>query len=828
MTNKNKGKFLPHLLVKNTASSSRYSRPPKVITPKTLPPIDRKNHSKHLLEQLKTIEEQTSLNKDGIYLSFEAIAPFELKLESLEAIKKGIELCSVKQIDEKTTMATVFVPDGELSYFFTKITQYADENTNKGKPRNEALVTSISDIKQAALKQLWTDSSELYPTDDKPIWWEVWLRHSVQYDCEDFIREHATKLNMQVGSDRIKFLDRTVILIRATKSQLSQSIHVLNLIAEVRAAKDTASFYTNLNNNEQKEWIDDALKNISSPPENSPYVCILDTGVNEQHPLLKFVAHPDDMHSYIPAWGSDDRKGHGTNMAGLAIYGDLTEILSSNTRVDLTHRIESVKVLPNSGANDKNLYGAVTQDSIARVEIQEAYRKRLFCMAVTTTDSRDRGRPSSWSAAIDASTSGYLDEQQRLLVLSAGNTDNSQRHSYPNSNFTDQIHDPAQSWNALTVGAYTEKVWLDEQYANNGWETIAPFGDLSPSSCTSTLWDRTCPIKPEIVMEGGNQAISPCRKYADYIDDNLQLLTTGYDFQRKKLLVSFGDTSAASALASRLAAKVQASYPDFWAETIRALLVHSAEWTNAMRARFHPFNTKNDYRQLLRYCGYGVPNERNLFWSANNSLTLIAQDSLQPFIKEKGKSSVTMNEMNIHSLPWPSQVLQDLPPNTQVEMKVTLSYFIEPNPGQRGWKNKYRYASHGLRFDVRRPLETISEFKLRLNQKARDEENESNNEKRSYSSVSDSGWMFGENLRSLGSIHSDTWCGLASQLAVRGHIAVYPISGWWKDQTKQKRWHKKARYSLIVTIKTPGIETDIYSFVENQIMTDVEVAGIGV
>jgi len=820
MTNKNKGKFLPHLLVKNTASPSRYSRPPKGITPKTLPPIDRKSHSKHLLEQLKTIEEQTSLSKDGIYLSFEAIAPFELKLGSLESIKKGIELCSVKQIDEKTTMATVFVPDGELDYFLKKITEYAEQNTTgkKPKPKNEPLISSISDIKQAALKELWTDSPELYPTDDKPIWWEVWLRHSTQYDCEDFIREHATKLNMQVGSDRIKFLDRTVILIRATKSQLSQSIHVLNLIAEVRAAKDTASFYTNLNNKEQKEWIDDALKNISLPPENSPYVCILDTGVNEQHPLLKLVAHPNDMHSYIPAWGSDDRKGHGTNMAGITIYGDLTEILSSNTQIDLTHRIESVKVLPNSGANDKNLYGAVTQDSIARVEIQEAYRKRLFCMAVTTTDSRDRGKPSSWSAAIDASTSGYLDEQQRLLVLSAGNTDDSQRHLYPDSNFTDEIHDPAQSWNALTVGAYTEKVRLDEQYANNGWETIALFGDLSPSSCTSTSWDRTCLIKPEIVMEGGNQAISPCRKYADYIDDDLQLLTTGHDFQRKKLLVSFGDTSAASALASRLAAKVQASYPDFWAETVRALLVHSAEWTDAMRARFHPFNTKNDYRQLLRYCGYGVPNERNLFWSANNSLTLIAQDSLQPFIKEKGKSDVTMNEMNIHSLPWPSQVLQDLPPDTQVEMKVTLSYFVEPNPGQRGWKNKYRYASHGLRFDVRRPLETIEEFKSRLNQKARDEEDESNNEKRSYKSVSDSGtWILGDNLRSLGSIHSDTWYGLASELAMRGHIAIYPVSGWWKDQVKQKRWHKKARYSLIITIKTPGVETDIYTVVKNEI-----------
>jgi hypothetical protein len=54
--------------------------------------------------------------------------------------------------------------------------------------------------------------------------------------------------------------------------------------------------------------------------------------------------------------------------------------------------------------------------------------------------------------------------------------------------------------------------------------------------------------------------------------------------------------------------------------------------------------------------------------------------------------------------------------------KLTLSYFIKPNPDERGWVNKYRYASHGFRFDVRRPLERLSDFRQRINQKARDEE----------------------------------------------------------------------------------------------------------
>ena len=35
------------------------------------------------------------------------------------------------------------------------------------------------------------------------------------------------------------------------------------------------------------------------------------------------------------------------------------------------------------------------------------------------------------------------------------------------------------------------------------------------------------------------------------------------------------------ALAARLATMVQAQYPALWPETVRALLVHSARWTDA-------------------------------------------------------------------------------------------------------------------------------------------------------------------------------------------------------------------------------------------------------
>jgi hypothetical protein len=330
-------------------------------------------------------------------------------------------------------------------------------------------------------------------------------------------------------------------------------------------------------------------------------------------------------------------------------------------------------------------------------------------------------------------------------------------------------------------------------------------------------WVKNWPIKPEIVMEAGNMAISQVDGPADYIDDALQLLSTGHQFALGKQLISFGDTSAAAALASRLAAKVQGQYSDYWPEAIRALIVHSAQWTEAMKSRFLPLRTQEHYRQLLRYCGYGVPNTDDLFWSTHSALTLIAQDGLQPFFKDG--SHIKTRDINLHALPWPTEVLQALPEETQVEMKVTLSYFIEPNPGERGWANKYRYASHGLRFDVRRPLESLESFQQRVNQQARDEES-----RPSRHTVKESGkWILGENLRKLGSIHSDTWNGSAAELAERGYIAVYPVLGWWKERANLQCWGKRARYALIVTIKTPGVETNIYTPVANTIAAEVVV-----
>src|SRR5690606_13944984 len=136
--------------------------------------------------------------------------------------------------------------------------------------------------------------------------------------------------------------------------------------------------------------------------------CILDAGVNRDHPLLAPGLLQSDCLTVEPGWGAHDHHpdGHGTAMAGLALYGDLTDAMASSAPVTLRHRLESVKILPPTGANEPELYAAVTAEATSRAEIQNPHRARVYSMAVTTLDDRDRGQPSSWSAAVDALAAG--------------------------------------------------------------------------------------------------------------------------------------------------------------------------------------------------------------------------------------------------------------------------------------------------------------------------------------------------------------------------------------------------------------------------------------
>lgn len=817
------GEQYRHIFITGPNRAIRFTNPQKGGPAPRIPARDRADHSAYLQSRLALAWQQipdrpavTVVERQGLYLEFAGEPGFDLVTKSLENIRSGVRLLNVRKEGSGPTersIATVYVPNEKRGFFLTLITAYSTSETRSGNPKNEPLINSIADIRRAVVESFWQDEPHLLPG-GAPVWVEVWMSTQRLENREKFF-SILNDFKIQHADGVLVFPERSVVMILANREQLTTCIENSDDIAEFRLAKEVATSIIELNNQEQTEWAHELANRTQYNGHPTVAVAILDSGINNGHLLIQPVLADQDMHAVRPEWGASDdlHLGHGTLMAGTVIYGDVLTALQSAHHHFIPHCLESAKILPPyPQTNPKELWGYVTLQGLSRAEIQAPDRIHIACMAITSSDSRDQGRPSSWSASIDEITSGYSDEQKRLFIISCGNISDPAEYSrYPESNLTNQIHDPGQSWNALTVGAYTEKTRIVDKTMSH-YTPIAPAGGLSPYSTTSVAWpSRKWPLKPDVVFEGGNVALSPTG--AVFETDDLQLLSTSHDPQQAQF-APFGQTSAAAAKAAWMAAQIQARYPQAWPETVRALLVHTAEWTDMMKQQFLPVNPhKADFARLVRICGYGAPSLDKALYCAAHSLTLISQTELQPFEKNTGR--YVTRDMHFYQLPWPVDVLRDLGA-IDIQMRVTLSYFIEPGPGEIGWQDRYRYASHALRFEVNGPLETQDEFIRRINKQAQDEEGKPDSE------GPGDRWVIGR-ARNVGSIHSDIWRGPAVELASSNLIGVYPAVGWWRERHHLGRVNKRARYSLLVSIYSPIVEVDIYTPVAIQVGIPIPV-----
>lgn len=824
----------PHLLLKNTSTPKAFTAHSakggnKPIIPE-LPPQQHGRALRGQLDQLKPLATEAAAAQQayglesgiGLQIQFISQPNVALAFQSLaeergKDARKKIELLSVKHEGDHT-YANVFVPDGKLDHFEKYVAEYlAEKKDANGTARDhKLLLNTIGAIREAEVRALWTDDPNMLPQDPtEEFWWEVWLpvRGNGDAVVSDF-RKLAELAGCRVGTQKVRFPERTVVLMFGSERQFAGSVLTLNCVAELRRAKETAEFFDQMGVVEQREWQDELLQRTRFVPdeEGVPRICLLDSGVNRGHPLLSPLIAPADLYTLDASGLVDDTANHGTGMAGLAAYGDLTEALASSSPIAIEHRLESVRLVAAGGENagTPTLHAQLFADAVAQPEIDYPQRRRVFCSAVTASDYRDRGKPSSWSSQVDslAADADGAGQFPRLFILAAGNTDDPVAWAeYPASLSTNLVHDPGQAWNALTVGAYSAKT--DTQDPN--YQAVAISGAPSPYTSTSAAWDGAWPLKPEIVLEGGNLGNDG---FGPIGMNSLQLLSTNYQPQ-DRLFTTFNATSAASALCAKMAAQIASVYPVLRPETIRALIVHSAEWTEAMRTMYLPHGdaTKAAYTRLIRHCGWGQPDLDRALWSAGNSLTLVIEDELHPFKKDQGQPPAS-RDMNLHALPWPREELEALQA-AKVQMRVTLSYFIEPNPSARGSTSKYHYPSHRLRFDVQRPLDaSTDDFVARLNAAAQREE------EGDLSNPADSHWYLGDRQRHRGSLHQDVWEGTAAELASRGFLAVYPAAGWWRTRPALERYNLPARYSLIVSIRTEETEVDLYTAIAQKLVIE--------
>jgi Subtilase family len=772
-----------------------------------------------LLQAIDALPDIPAAELPGVYLEVRSRVDERLKKDSLDA--GGLMLLRIEDAPVPggaEERATVFATAKGIENLRKKVEQFRTEDTPDrekdgeivpGRPKNADLVQSVAAITEAGLRALWRSPPGKFPAEHIATVWEVWLEPQMM----DAFVAAAPNYGVTVGTDRLEFPEDTVVVVQADRNQLAQAVRRLGGVRALAAPTITADFFDGLPVAEQAQWVDELVGRTTYTDNPDPgYVTLLDTGVSRAHPLIQPALSVEDRHAANPAWGLEDAKGHGTEMGGLALLGDLTPKLHQANPVSVLNRLESVKLLPDAGMNPHHLLGAVTRQAINTVE-QVGHRRRTFTMTTTTgEDTPHDGAPTSWSTEVDQLAAGVSGDikQQRLVLVSAGNTDN---FTFGAGNYLDrcdhvdnEIESPAQAWNVLSVGAFTEKTVLPD---GEPAQALAPFGDLSPASRTAS-WSSHWPNKPDVVLEGGNWALSatpPPMRHGW-----LSLLSTHHNYPVRSFTFTF-DTSAATALAAKDVTELWSDYPTLWPETVRGLYVSSARWTQQMRAHLPAQPNKGHYTPLFQRYGYGVPDMARARHSASNAFTLIVEDTITPYGISKKTGGDVHNEMKLFALPWPVERLRALG-NADVTLRVVLSSFIAPNPSEASRGVRYRYASHNLRFQLNRAGENEAQFLARISKAAEQPDGPANDE--------DDLWDYGSNRRHVGSLHIDQLTCKASDLARRNLLVVHPVTGWWKSKKLLAEGLPSVRYALIVEMDAGEVEAELYA--EVQVAVDALIA----
>lgn len=729
--------------------------------------------------------------------------------------------------DDRTESAVVFVPDGARNFLSGRIAAYGRDPVGRDRP-DQARFEVVERFVAAEALALF---AEPLVRGGPAVWWEYWIRAAP--GRADVVAQTAAQRGHDVHPDRLNFPDTTVLLVHASADHaLALAEATVGAVTEVRRSTETILPFLDRGDDRvgQADFVADLAARVTAAPRDAPFVCLMDTGVAAAHPLI--APGLAGALAYDEAWGVHDHAdggGHGTGLATLALYGDLHGPMQDLRAVALGHAVVSMKLLAPRGfaPHEPRRYGFVTQGAVAQVEI--AHGQAAAYLLATGSQEHSAARPSSWSGALDqiasGSTLGDIGDglaaasarPKRLLAVATGNVTGGMKADIDPPG---PIEDPAQSWNALTIGGYTTKV--EPGPDDIGMTPVALANALSPFSRTSgVLPGDLTPIKPEVLFEAGNM-LADRSGFCGY-RPSVSLLCAGSDVVREPLTPIWA-TSAATGVAGQFFGRLEAALPGLWPETYRGLTVQSADWPAPMRKQLigkgahWKTGPKGKKQTIIRSFGYGVPSLDRAVASARNAVTLIAQAEIQPFAAAQEGRGAVYNEMHFYNLPWPTRALEALE-NEIVVMKVALSYFIEPNLTGRAATRPDTYRSFGLRFGMKRRGETDVQFRARVN---------AAQQKETAADKEADHWLLGPMAVNVGSLHCDLWRGRAIELAGHDAIAIYPVGGWWKSHQGQRRMNDKGRYSLTITLSASGHEVDMHSEIETLLEAKVAATLLGV
>lgn len=814
-------------------------------SPPRIPSLDPRTHSANLMGQLDALAKQVQARQAGARdelatREIVAVRPAnaaDLSPEQLDSSKADARLIGLVP---ETGTVLLDVASAQLDYLRERVVGFSDDARVTTKVRDDGS-TSVTRESERAIAPIGTiglaelgdvvgaelRSGQLVA--DRAYWFEIACRGGYRRppDVTAASRSQLAQQLHRVGAlqniDEFLGPEQTYFFLRLTLRQLEALRSATDCIYEVELAPPPIRDLKLLDDTTTSDVSKFVLQ---PPPADAPAIVILDTGISTGHPLLKAaILAATKAAPEMPS--AEDTHGHGTKMAGVALHRDLGAAIQHG-RADAPHWLLSSRLLvaPHTGAaSDDNCdkWPVVTLGSVrAAEEADPTERNRAFVLAVTRTmqdPPLSQLAPTLWSHAVDqlAFGGGY----GRLMIVSAGNAREGQwlplAQQHPQLQLSEKIHQPAQATSCLTVGAFTQRVTLPATSAYATYRSVATRpGGISPFT-SAGLPGVEWPIKPDVVMEGGNLAVSG--NLTDPTVPTLNALTASHRHVHGQPLGQLNMTSEAAARAGHLAARIWSVEPKLRPASVRALIVHSASWTPAMREQFIGLNDR------LLACGYGVPDESQASECAQNLATVTVEDVMPNAVLEeepkkkppkragtKTTEPKVRRKVKLYRLPVPDTLMAG--GDTDVELRVTLSYFPEPNKFGRS-------IFHGLdlKWDMQGPQELEGEFLQRVNVLKRPKL--ANGKRTKIDAKKSFDWDLGIQVRSRGTVQSDRWRGKLSSLVGDKLIAIVPVLGWW-DQRRELRLQEMP-FSLVVSVFGTGVYAAIKPRIEAEAQVPIQV-----